>query len=577
MNDEASVERPPLKNAHEIIERFGGIRPMATKTNIAVTTVQGWKKRNVIPGNRVGVVLAAAEKYGVSLTGLVPDANTKSNTEHSVDRFGRIVEKTLDSQLAAPPLRHEETYQNIRAQQQMSGAQPSGSTSQSSPHGYTELRVAADSKRQNRTVILSVTLMGLIMAAMIGILWPRGASHNSDLPELTHPPGDQTLATAELEQTDGSLFKGLVPEDWNDKLGAFKEQALTTAQSAQETLAVVSKDVLGENAGTLNERLVKLEDHAGKIVSDSGFFGLANRVEEMRSTNAGQSSLTQTMDALHGMITGGAATGETESDLALELEQARQDNPALAETFSGVGSPDLKAAAMLVTMMQLRDSLNRGNVPFEKDLQTLRGMVGNDNPELTAALDRIAPSAKEGVLSPGGLSKEFRTLAGEALSATLSGEDLSVTDRAQERFGEVFRIEKGGQSITGSQKAQIIEETKRKIQLGTYDEAIKYIQSLIDSEQFAPLRPWLKEVRSVLSKLFTVLDRAEKELLAGNYGGALRILFDNLDQGQLKPLMPLINHLENALSASTLEEMIRRLMSFKGQGLTNNGGLLQKN
>ena len=41
-----------LKNASVIIERFGGIRPMAAKVGAPVTTVQGWKKRDVIPGTR---------------------------------------------------------------------------------------------------------------------------------------------------------------------------------------------------------------------------------------------------------------------------------------------------------------------------------------------------------------------------------------------------------------------------------------------------------------------------------------------------------------------------------------------
>ncbi len=53
----------------EIIDRFGGIRPMAAKLGVAVTTVQGWKVRGRIPGGRRQAILDAAAKQGVDLGG----------------------------------------------------------------------------------------------------------------------------------------------------------------------------------------------------------------------------------------------------------------------------------------------------------------------------------------------------------------------------------------------------------------------------------------------------------------------------------------------------------------------------
>ena len=40
-------------DAGRVIEAFGGIRPMAKKLGVAVTTVQGWKERNAIPIRRL--------------------------------------------------------------------------------------------------------------------------------------------------------------------------------------------------------------------------------------------------------------------------------------------------------------------------------------------------------------------------------------------------------------------------------------------------------------------------------------------------------------------------------------------
>src|SRR3954447_23169461 len=53
--------------AERIIEKFGGIRPMAHKLGMPVTTVQGWKKRGAIPSARHPDLIAAASRYNIPL------------------------------------------------------------------------------------------------------------------------------------------------------------------------------------------------------------------------------------------------------------------------------------------------------------------------------------------------------------------------------------------------------------------------------------------------------------------------------------------------------------------------------
>ena len=55
-------------DATAVVERFGGIRPMATKLGVPVTTVQGWKARGHIPENRFEAVRSAAAAHGVDLS-----------------------------------------------------------------------------------------------------------------------------------------------------------------------------------------------------------------------------------------------------------------------------------------------------------------------------------------------------------------------------------------------------------------------------------------------------------------------------------------------------------------------------
>ncbi|CAK0775861.1 hypothetical protein WCLP8_5310001 [uncultured Gammaproteobacteria bacterium] len=58
---------PSTSMSERLIESFGGIRPMAHKLEIPVTTVQGWKKRGVIPSNRLNDLRYAASRHGIIL------------------------------------------------------------------------------------------------------------------------------------------------------------------------------------------------------------------------------------------------------------------------------------------------------------------------------------------------------------------------------------------------------------------------------------------------------------------------------------------------------------------------------
>ena len=73
-------KKQPLINAGKIIERFGGIRPMASKIDTPVTTVQGWKKRDVIPGSRREQIVSAASEHNIDISDL---ANASSFDESS--------------------------------------------------------------------------------------------------------------------------------------------------------------------------------------------------------------------------------------------------------------------------------------------------------------------------------------------------------------------------------------------------------------------------------------------------------------------------------------------------------------
>ncbi|NUB06552.1 hypothetical protein FW320_10260 [Azospirillum sp. Vi22] len=86
-----------------IIERFGGIRPMAHKLDIPVTTVQGWKKRGAIPLARHADLRASAAKHRIKLSEADLEAATPNEDRNAPDAAGSVMPLPPDAAVIAPP------------------------------------------------------------------------------------------------------------------------------------------------------------------------------------------------------------------------------------------------------------------------------------------------------------------------------------------------------------------------------------------------------------------------------------------------------------------------------------------
>lgn len=85
-----------------IIERFGGIRPMAHKLDIPVTTVQGWKKRGAIPLARHADLRTSAAKHRIKLSEADLEAATPSEDRNAPDAAGSVMPLPPDAAVIAP-------------------------------------------------------------------------------------------------------------------------------------------------------------------------------------------------------------------------------------------------------------------------------------------------------------------------------------------------------------------------------------------------------------------------------------------------------------------------------------------
>lgn len=491
-----------LNNAEEIIERFGGIRPMSTKTDIPVTTIQGWKKRGAIPMARLNDLLNAARSHDLSLDDLVGKPAAPANEN---------VTKAAAAEAPKPvykpePVRTEPAREHDKIKAAM---------------------VAERQKALVQSVILSIALVAVIAGAGAALLWPelqetkRTALENKE--SLAALEQDVGTVKDQIEETQ-SMFSGYLPNDWQqqiDTLRAQAEQAQASVEQAMQKAEQISTNIIGENAGTLEQRAANLWQYVTELTGSPMLQGLVTKFSSLSGTAEGSTMLGQSVEELNALLQTAPAAGGT--PIETTLETARGQSTTLGQTFEGVPAQEMKAAALLLGFSQFRSSLNRGNESFAEDLSLMKTLLGQDNPALAEAIDRLAPQASDsGVLTPAGLAGELQAMTGDIVVASLKGEDVSVTEKAQAHFGNLLKVEKDGELVTGTPVQQKLAKADTLMQGGNLEQAIAEIGSL-DGPAAELVKPWLQKARSTLQaqNLGSLLEGGIMETISGASAGGL--------------------------------------------------------
>lgn len=455
-----------IENAAEIIERFGGIRPMAAKMGVAVTTIQGWKQRNSIPAARADDLISAAKVHGVSLDGLsgflpqgaaLPPSGTVSD------------EGSAQAQPAAAVLAEK----NISIEKP---ARASAATASSASSAESKLSAPPVAMPSHKATYAAAAVL-IFAAAAIGVVFAIA-------PKVT----DQQRRIAELEQQVAELQKeetnqessSLVPAEYQRSLAELQTKVGQIAEQADSYKAMVTTLQHDLQSGDMRQRMVKIEGHIQSLVAQakaSGLQDMISRVQMMQQSPDGAAELGNVVGSLVQSLPISVGEGNEEAMVAA-FEQLKATDPQVAATFKDVAPEDMKAAIMLVGMSQLRSSLARDNDSFDTDLTLLKATMAKDDPALAEAIDRLAPRAKEGVLTPEGLSTEFRSLTGEIVAASLSGQNVSVEDKVLARVGSLVKVEKNGQPVSGTDTQIAVAKAQKLLDEGKVEEAVAILQQL---------------------------------------------------------------------------------------------------
>jgi hypothetical protein len=281
------------------------------------------------------------------------------------------------------------------------------------------------------------------------------------------------------------MQKKLAAQRQDAPIGSRINRGIETAESGAAAAVSQAQAVAGE-------AVARASQAQGALQSLGQLFDMLTALNTMAAAPSGEANVNAMMQSLKSAMQKSPADPGA---LGAAVDAARKDDPALQSVVGSVSAKDLGAAAMLLMLNELRGDV-QSERPFQEDLAVIAKFSAND-PEMQAALARLAPYAESGVLSPQTLQAEFKGLAGEIVMAKLRGEDASVRDRVLQRLGALVQVRRVD-DIEGNTVDATVARAQLMLDQGNVHGAVAELQKL-DGAPAQAAQPWMQAAQGSLA------------------------------------------------------------------------------
>jgi hypothetical protein len=406
-----------------IIDRFGGIRPMATKLAVPVTTVQGWKKRGIIPQIRHADILAAAVRENIAVdpdelaaTDPTPAAAPKPDVSPAADPIaGPLPEPVAPQPVISEPI----------------------VVPKNGPVAY----------------------IALILALVVGVAG-AGAAYVGWQYYLQ--PLQAKVAALEARPGTGNT------DDLARRIAKLEAQA---GQPAPSTVPVAEAPSPNTND---NDRLAALEKQLAELKAGAAQSEqLAKGLSELQLAAGGRELLAQSIRDIQSTMA--ATQGSVErlngqvSSLSGRLDKV---DAALADKRQRT----LRSEATILAVGQLRAALETSK-PFAKQLSGVRALVQGDT-EINGVLDQMQPFADSGVETAEDLTRDFNRLARDLVRTAVVGNGQSWWRQAVYHIESVISIRRTGADVQGDSTDAVVARAEAKLDEDDLPAAVETLQAL---------------------------------------------------------------------------------------------------
>lgn len=429
-------------NAPDVIAAFGGIRPMANKLGVAVSTVQGWRERGSIPAARHAQVTAAAKKYGVRLDLAIGVAGNPSPASPTPPK--EMAPKAKPPK--AKPLPSHEPQ-----------ARPAAATA---PAPEAATRIAAPSIRWWGAFALGVVavVIGAGLAIVGREVWL------ADAPQRV----------ADTPVVDNGAITNL-------------ETRLAAVESDNRDQSAITRieDEISAIQGRLNGLATDLAAAADSPTVDTAAQSAALR-DIQSQVEAQVQALSGRIDVLDEKL--GAVQGQLETVAVSDISNTSGDAPAAGEV------------ALALVVAQLRDAV-RGSAPFTAELQAVLDLAKSPafagGSELVDALTPLIPLAETGVPVLAKLRADFPAVAREIIGRGQGATDDDWLAGIKRRVSGLISVRPVGQ-VVGESPTAIAARAEAALGDDDLAGAVRELSALTDPAAGAA-RDWLVAAKARLA------------------------------------------------------------------------------
>ncbi len=491
--------------ASRIIARFGGIRPMAAKLGVPVTTVQGWKERGTIPRKREADIRAAAARHGIALAGagletpLGAAAVGGAPDIEAAAEIGPGPGMSMGGEAGAAEAIDGTPGANVTEPPGAWGSIPEEPPAPK-PDGPPGTAVSAGGTRLWRGGLAGLAIGLLIAVSAGGAGWYLGSRKPPPDPALK-----QRLAAAEARLAElGTAFDDAVGQvkalsgsldDVRTAIVRFEDQ-LAKLPSLADAGAAMER--VRDQAAALVARLDGIEDRLERLATGAagavGEEGAAAAEQLRRETAAALARLRQDMDAALAAVESQGATAaaalkqETERlSVALDAALARLSSSEAAG--GGAGSRD---AALVLAIGELRDAAGGGG-PYAAELAAVRALAGS-GAQWAEPLDALTTHESEGVATLDTLRDEYDPAARAAILAAGGKVPQDWLERAIAGAKSLVTVRRVDDA-EGDDADAVIARAERALERGRVTEAEAELGAL-DTAAAAAIAGWRERARA---------------------------------------------------------------------------------
>ena len=442
LSDASSDQNSPAKASERLIQRFGGIRPMANKLEVPVTTVQGWKKRGAIPATRIADLRLAAQRHGIKLD------------EAELE----LVSRSDDRPVAAA----------------------------ASPVPASPVREPAAAEARVEPIPVNTPLPVSPVLPPVAEAMPPFELAVEPAPEPEAAPGAMPERLSAARERLVSVQAAMANASQRFVVSGATRLSIAAALVALAAagIAVLSPSPTPSTASS----------PAASTVSERRIGDLESKVARVALEQGSQTaSIEKQITALDSRLSQ-AASKQTAAELAERVSLLERDLPALQQRVAsqGIGAP---ALGVLLAATQLRGVLTTTN-PFVNELAAFR-LTGFNDPPLRQALEAIGGRATSGIATEAWLIGRFSTVQTNILRAASIGNPAArvadvLLDTLSDWLPPVYRLT--GVSEGATPRA-IADRAQAAMAAGDFPRAVDILGELsgLPAEVAAP---WLAEARA---------------------------------------------------------------------------------